>query len=162
MWAVGKFRQMLAFGVGHQQAIKIQKVWRGYALRKKFRRLIERIRMPSAQDDFLVEDVDEEFFMNPDQFDFELKIPDTFDFGGLVIKPNVFKAAEVALPEVRPAARLPQVNNNQDRLGVSATSMQSVQSGGSRSDSRRDTVELPRINMRQAPPPPLPPVRRRE
>jgi hypothetical protein len=118
--------------------------------------------MPSAQDDFLVEDVDEEFFMNPDQFDFELKIPDTFDFGGLVIKPNVFKAAEVSLPEVRPAARLPQVNNNQDRLGVSATSMQSVQSGGSRSDSRRDTVELPRINMRQAPPPPLPPVRRRE
>jgi hypothetical protein len=60
-WAVGKFRQMLKFGVGHEQAIKIQKVWRGYNLRKKFKKAMEKAKM-SDDDSFLEGEIDLDFF----------------------------------------------------------------------------------------------------
>lgn len=91
MWAVTKFRQMLAFGVGHKQAIKIQKVWRGYIVRKRFRKVMNRIRMPSTEDDYLEEEIDLDFFENPIDFNIQLKVPENFNFGNLVIRPQVFK-----------------------------------------------------------------------
>ena len=80
-WVVWKFQQKALMGVGHKQAIKIQKVWRGYALRKKYKLLMGRIRMPSTQDDYLEGEIDLDFFQNPIDFNFQLKVPENFNFG---------------------------------------------------------------------------------
>ena len=54
---------------------------------------MERIRMPSAQDDYLEEDIDLDFFSNPVDFNFQLKVPKNFNFGNMVIRPEVFRNA---------------------------------------------------------------------
>lgn len=75
------------YGLGHEQAVKIQKVWRGYRVRKRFRELMSKIRVSRDDEDFLEEDIDLDFFSNPIDFDFKLKIPENFHFDQLVIRP---------------------------------------------------------------------------
>lgn len=100
-WAVDKFRQFGKFGVGHAQATKIQKVWRGYWLRKRMKIMMDKMKARKLEmEDDEFGDIDLDFFENPVDFDFKLKIPDNFNFDSFIIKPNIFKQVE-KLPPIR-------------------------------------------------------------
>ena len=81
-------------------------------MRKKYRRLLELIKTPSTHDDYLEDEIDLDFFENPIDFNFQLKVPENFNFGDLVIRPDMFRKAEEKLPEMNKGARLPQLSNN--------------------------------------------------